>query len=50
LLDALKNPKARDTVRSVIEQLTGGAKRATPDEAAPAPTNAPAAVGDAKAN
>src|SRR5271168_4270063 len=47
LLDALKNPKARDTVRSVIEQLTGGAKRATPDEA---PTNAPAAVGDAKSN
>jgi AsmA protein len=50
LLDALKNPKARDTVRSVIEQFTGGAKRATPDEAAPAPTNAPDAIGDAKSN
>jgi hypothetical protein len=37
-------------VRSVIEQLTGGVKRTTPDEAAPGPTNAPAAVGDAKSN
>ena len=48
LLDALKNnPKARDTVRSVLEQLTGGgAKRATPEEAAPA--NAPATVGGVK--
>ena len=51
LLDALKNnPKARDSVRSVIEQLTSGAKRVAPDEAAPAPANAPAAMGDAKSN
>jgi AsmA protein len=51
LLDALKNnPKARDSVRSVIEQLTSGTKRATPDEVAPAPANAPAAMGDAKSN
>ena len=35
LLDAVKD-KARDAVRSVIEQLTGGNKRTTPDEAAPA--------------
>jgi hypothetical protein len=30
----VKRPKARDTARSVIEQLTGGAKRAAPEEAA----------------
>jgi hypothetical protein len=35
----VKRPKARDTARSVIEQLTGGAKRAAPEEAAPAPAN-----------
>ncbi len=49
LLDAVKDPKARDVVRSVIERLTGGK---VPD-AAPgnAPTgNAPADAANAKAN
>ena len=37
LLDALKGGKAGDTVRSVIERLTGGARPApAPDAAAPA--------------
>jgi AsmA protein len=49
VLDALKSRKARDTARSVIDQFTGGrAKPATPEEAAPAPANAPAAMGDVK--
>ena len=43
LLDAVKDPKARDVVRSVIERLTGGK---VPDSTAP--SNAPAA--NAKAN
>ena len=49
LLDAVKDKKTRDAVRSVIERLTG-TKQATPDAAvtAPAPAGAPAAVGDAK--
>jgi AsmA protein len=42
LLDAVKDPKARDVVRSVIERLTGGKVQ----DAAPAPADAP----DAKAN
>jgi AsmA protein len=39
LLDALKGGRAGDTVRSVIERLTGGAARPAPapDAAAPAP-------------
>jgi AsmA protein len=45
LLDAVKDRKTRDAVRSVLERFTGGgAKAAAPDAAAPA------AVGDAKAN
>jgi AsmA protein len=45
LLDAVKDRKTRDAVRSVLERFTGGgAKAAAPDVAAPA------AVGDAKAN
>ena len=51
LLDAVKDKKTRDAVRSVIERLTGGgAKPAAPDAAATepaAPAGAPAAVGDA---
>jgi AsmA protein len=48
LLDAMKDRKTRDAVRSVIEQLTGGRpKPAAPDDAAPAPANAPT-VGDVK--
>jgi AsmA protein len=52
LLDAVKDRKTRDAVRSVLERFTGGgAKAAAPDAAAaPAPTSPPAAVGDAKAN
>ena len=52
LLDAVKDRKTRDAVRSVLERFTGGgaaAKQAAPDAAAaPAATSAPAAVGDAK--
>ena len=45
LLDAVKDRKTRDAVRSVLERFTGGgAKPAAPDAAAPAPS-APAAVG-----
>jgi AsmA protein len=50
LLDAVKDKKTRDAVRSVIERLTG-TKQATPDAAVTepaAPAGAPAAVGDAK--
>ncbi len=53
LLEAVKDRKTRDAVRSVIERFTGGAaKQASPDAdaAAPAAASAPAAVGDAKAN
>lgn len=50
LLDAVKDRKTRDAVRSVIERFTGGTqKSATPDAADAAPTGAPA-VGGAKAN
>jgi AsmA protein len=50
LLDALKDRKARDAVRSVLDRLTGGgAKPATPDAVA-APAAGAAAVGDAKGN
>jgi AsmA protein len=49
LLDAVKDRKTRDTVRSVLERFTGGGlKPPAADAAAPAPTSAPAAVGDAK--
>jgi AsmA protein len=52
LLEAVKDRKTRDTVRSVLERITGGGakKQAEPDANAAAPTNGPAAVGDAKAN
>jgi AsmA protein len=43
LLDAVKDRKTRDAVRSVLERLTGGgAKPAAPDAAVPAPASAPA--------
>src|ERR1700692_2747814 len=49
LLDAVKDRKTRDQVRSMLERFTGGGvKPAVPDAAAPA--SAPDAVGDAKAN
>src|SRR6202012_6292677 len=40
LLDAVKDRKTRDAVRSVLERFTGQ-KAAAPDAAAPAPTSAP---------
>jgi AsmA protein len=46
LLDAVKDRKTRDAVRSVIERLTGGSK--PPDDPVPAPADADAA--NAKAN
>ncbi|HKO72572.1 MAG TPA: AsmA family protein [Bradyrhizobium sp.] len=47
LLDAVKDRKTRDAVRSVIERFTGGIqKSATPDAA----DAAPGAIGGAKAN
>jgi AsmA protein len=50
LLEAVKDRKTRDAVRSVLERFTGGgAKKAEPDADAAAPASAPAA-GDAKAN
>jgi AsmA protein len=49
LLDAVKDRKTRDAVRSVLERFTGGGqKAATPDAAAPA--SAPADAGIAKPN
>src|SRR6266404_1862602 len=36
LLDAVKDRKTRDAVRSVLERFTGGALKAEPDAAAPA--------------
>jgi AsmA protein len=49
LLDAVKDRKTRDAVRSVLERFTGGGQKpAAPDVAAPA--GAPAEVGPAKAN
>ena len=41
LLDAVKDRKARDAVRSVLERFTGGQK--APDVEAPAPASAPTA-------
>jgi AsmA protein len=51
LLDAVKDRKTRDAVKSVLERLTGGgAKPTTPDAATAAPANAPVAAGDGKTN
>ena len=51
LLDAVKDRKTRDAVKSVLERFTGGGVKAAAPEAAaaPAPASAPAAA-DAKAN
>ncbi len=44
LLDAVKDRKTRDAVRSVLDRITGGgAKPAAPDAAVPAPAEAPKA-------
>jgi AsmA protein len=51
LLEAVKDRKTRDAVRSVLERFTGGgAKKAEPDADAAAPASAAPAAGDAKAN
>jgi AsmA protein len=52
LLDAVKDRKTRDAVRSVLERFTGGGEKpAAPDAAASAPASAPAAAaGTAKPN
>jgi AsmA protein len=52
LLEAVKDRKTRDAVRSVIERFTGGgaAKQAAPDADAAAPAASAAPAGDAKAN
>jgi AsmA protein len=49
LLDAVKDRKTRDAVRSMIERFTG-AKPAAPDAAAPAPASTPAAAETPKPN
>ena len=49
LLDAVKDRKTRDAVRSVLERFTGaGQKPAAPD--GPSPASAPAETGSAKPN
>jgi AsmA protein len=48
LLDAVKDRKTRDAVRSVLERFTGGGQKATPGAAAETPMPAPADA--AKAN
>ncbi|WP_409363109.1 AsmA family protein [Bradyrhizobium lablabi] len=50
LLDAVKDRKARDAVRTVIERFTGGGRPAAPDATAPAPATAPTAAENAKSN
>jgi AsmA protein len=40
LLDAVKDRKTRDAVRSVLERFTGGLQKPEPDAAAPAPAAA----------
>jgi len=50
LLDAVKDRKTRDAVRSVIERFTGGGKSGTADAAAPAPASAPASAENPKSN
>jgi AsmA protein len=50
LLDAVKDRKTRDAVRSVIERFTGGGVKLPAAPEAAAPASAPAAVGAAKTN
>lgn len=47
LLDAVKDRKARDAVRSIVEQLRGGGAPAPAASAGPAASGAPAALGGA---
>ncbi|MFH1346488.1 MAG: AsmA family protein [Pseudomonadota bacterium] len=49
LLNAVKDRKTRDAVRSVLERITGGRPAAAPGADVPA-AGVPAAVGDAKPN
>jgi AsmA protein len=49
LLDAVKDKKARDAVRSVLERFTGGARQ-PPRDAAETPASAPAATGAQKSD
>ncbi|MGY3618470.1 AsmA protein [Bradyrhizobium sp. USDA 10063] len=49
LLDAVKDRKTRDTVRSVIERFTGGARQQPADAASSAPST-PTAAENAKPN
>ena len=50
LLDAVKDRKTRDAVRSVLERFTGGGQKPEPDATAPAPASAPAAAETEKPN
>jgi AsmA protein len=50
LLDAVKDRKTRDAVRSVLERFGGGQKPVASDAATPAPTSAPASADAAKPN
>jgi AsmA protein len=50
LLEAVKDRKTRDAVRSVLERITGGAAKQAEPDAAAAPASAAPAAGDAKAN
>jgi AsmA protein len=50
LLDAIKDKKARDAVRSVLERFTGGAARPVQPADTPAPAAAPAAAETTKSN
>jgi AsmA protein len=50
LLESLKDSKARDAVKSVLERFTGGGSRQAAPNAAAAPTPAPAAAEAAKPN
>ncbi|RJF70741.1 AsmA family protein [Rhodopseudomonas palustris] len=43
LLDAVKDKKTRDAVRSVLERITGGGRKSEPDAGAEPPSTAPAA-------
>jgi AsmA protein len=50
LLDAVRDRKTRDQLRSVIERFTGGGVKPAAPDAAAAPMGVPAADGAAKAN
>jgi AsmA protein len=50
LLDAVKDRKTRDAVRSVLERFTGGARPPAPDTSAAMPPGAPQPAEGAKTN